>query len=107
MGAAWRVLTFPREGQEEIYGGRNYVLGAGAAQPITGVERVEGGYRLTGRTAWNSGASHAEWFTINGLLIAEGRAPERSEEHTSELPSLMRISDAVFRLKKKNNVRPT
>src|SRR3546814_17243379 len=39
-------------------------------------ERVEGGYRLTGRTAWNSGASHAEWFTINGLLIEEGRAPE-------------------------------
>src|SRR3546814_925376 len=76
MGAAWRVLTFPREGQEEIYGGRNYVLGAGAAQPITGIERVEGGYRLTGRTAWNSGASHAEWFTINGLLIEEGRAPE-------------------------------
>src|SRR3546814_5150277 len=26
----------------------------------------------------------------------------RSEEHTSELPSLMRISDAVFCLKKKN-----
>lgn len=76
MGAAWRMLTFPREGQEEIYGGRNYVLGAGAAQPITGVERVEGGYRLTGRTAWNSGASHAEWFTMNGLLIEEGRPPE-------------------------------
>lgn len=76
MGAAWRMLTFPREGQEEIYGGRNYVLGAGAAQPITGVERVEGGYRLTGRTAWNSGASHAEWFSMNGLLIEEGRPPE-------------------------------
>src|SRR3546814_5424068 len=27
----------------------------------------------------------------------------RSEEHTSELPSLMRISYAVFRLKKKKN----
>src|SRR3546814_4775601 len=27
----------------------------------------------------------------------------RSEEHTSELPSLMRISSAVFCLKKKNN----
>src|SRR3546814_5092631 len=30
-------------------------------------------------------------------------ATERSEEHTSELQSLMRISYAVFRLKKKNN----
>src|SRR3546814_10890508 len=30
---------------------------------------------------------------------------ERSEEHTSELPSLMRISYAVLCLKKKNNTR--
>src|SRR3546814_1956634 len=29
--------------------------------------------------------------------------PERSEEHTSELQSLMRISYAVYCLKKKNN----
>src|SRR3546814_6102987 len=28
---------------------------------------------------------------------------QRSEEHTSELPSLMRIPYVVFRLKKKNN----
>src|SRR3546814_4038676 len=31
------------------------------------------------------------------------RLIDRSEEHTSELQSLMRISYAVFRLKKKNN----
>src|SRR3546814_6680115 len=30
----------------------------------------------------------------------------RSEEHTSELQSLMRISYAVFCLKKKNNIAP-
>src|SRR3546814_1508367 len=34
--------------------------------------------------------------------VAEIRA-DRSEEHTSELQSLMRISYAVFCLKKKNN----
>src|SRR3546814_6379538 len=33
--------------------------------------------------------------------LAEDRAPGRSEEHTSELQSLMRISYAVFCLKKK------
>src|SRR3546814_1570928 len=33
-----------------------------------------------------------------------GREGERSEEHTSELQSLMRISYAVFCLKKKNNI---
>ena len=76
MGAAWRMLTFSRQAQEEIYGGRNYVLGAGTAQPITNVKRAEGGYVLTGRTGWNSGASHAEWFSMVGLLIEEGKAPE-------------------------------
>src|SRR3546814_7595098 len=34
---------------------------------------------------------------------AEGAAAARSEEHTSELQSLMRISYAVFCLKKKKN----
>src|SRR3546814_3461664 len=36
-----------------------------------------------------------------------GRGGRRSEEHTSELQSLMRISYAVFCLKKKNRKRQT
>src|SRR3546814_2631702 len=36
-------------------------------------------------------------------LMFDPRGTERSEEHTSELQSLMRISYAVFCLKKKNN----
>src|SRR3546814_9990872 len=43
------------------------------------------------------------------LALARGAALgggfDRSEEHTSELPSLMRISYAVFCLKKKTNNR--
>src|SRR3546814_2140853 len=38
-----------------------------------------------------------------GIRHAAGRLAQRSEEHTSELQSLMRISYAVFCLKKKNN----
>src|SRR3546814_7903813 len=37
------------------------------------------------------------------LLAAVALVPGRSEEHTSELQSLMRISYAVFCLKKKNH----
>src|SRR3546814_6306249 len=36
---------------------------------------------------------------------ADHRAGERSEEHTSELQSLMRISYAVFCLKKKTHIQ--
>src|SRR3546814_969925 len=44
-----------------------------------------------------AGVVHSE------IMLPEG-AP-RSEEHTSELQSLMRISYAVFGLKKKNSIR--
>src|SRR3546814_4513617 len=37
-------------------------------------------------------------------VIVQGLAPLRSEEHTSEIQSLMRISYAVFCLKKKKNI---
>src|SRR3546814_8068905 len=44
------------------------------------------------------------WDPLAPLDIVAG-APVRSEEHTSELPSLMRISYAVFCLKKKKHKR--
>src|SRR3546814_2005230 len=40
----------------------------------------------------------------NGFVYAPHSIFERSEEHTSELQSLMRISYAVFCLKKKNRI---
>src|SRR3546814_10278030 len=53
-------------------------------------------------------AGHPDRQGDRGNLAADRRYPERhrqrrrSEEHTSELQSLMRISYAVFCLKKKN-----
>src|SRR3546814_8688991 len=41
------------------------------------------------------------------LSLAENVSRERSEEHTSELQSLMRSSYAVFCLKKKNKAHQT
>src|SRR3546814_9701889 len=44
---------------------------------------------------------------VLGRMKASWNASARSEEHTSELQSLMRISYAVFCLKKKNNKKYT
>src|SRR3546814_14492328 len=50
-------------------------------------------------------------FRFRAAVLVPGwrpfRARQRSEEHTSELQSLMRISYAVFCLKKKINNQPT
>src|SRR3546814_7544033 len=56
--------------------------------------------RLVGEGVTTSSGDSGSW-------IQEPLSPERSEEHTSELQSLMRISYAVFCLKKKNNETPT
>src|SRR3546814_18644756 len=44
----------------------------------------------------------AEYDAVRKAREGKGQNPLRSEEHTSELQSLMRISYAVFCLKKKN-----
>src|SRR3546814_3080865 len=54
---------------------------------------------------------HRQCFSArhSGCLRQQFRAADqwRSEEHTSELQSLMRISYAVFCLKKKKNIMKT
>src|SRR3546814_2904597 len=59
----------------------------------------------------SSGIAHRQ-VDISKLLISRSDSPHircaprpRSEEHTSELQSLMRISYAVFCLKKKKNIK--
>src|SRR3546814_2701529 len=62
-----------------------------------------------GRGHWRMvsfGTGLSPWTTVSADGSAEdadGRNGERSEEHTSELQSLMRISYAVFCLKKKKH----
>src|SRR3546814_7483571 len=61
--------------------------------------------RIAGRlsqTLYRSGASEAD----QARAVTIARDALRSEEHTSELQSLMRISYAVFCLKKKNKSKP-
>src|SRR3546814_1925663 len=59
--------------------------------------------QLSSRTAAGKSAARTVDAPANGAV---GTAPlcARSEEHTSELQSLMRISYAVFCLKKKTNI---
>src|SRR3546814_4229706 len=53
---------------------------------------------------WNDDMIGDETFSHKVTLVRDWLRQNRSEEHTSELQSLMRISYAVFCLKKKKNI---
>src|SRR3546814_6718058 len=57
----------------------------------------------TGFSAYTGGGLVARIYTVTSPYAEQDLAYLRSEEHTSELQSLMRISYAVFCLKKKTN----
>src|SRR3546814_10659714 len=67
------------------------IAGAVAAHPVRGDHHSAGDHRV--------GADRRR-------SVRDAEAGLRSEEHTSELQSLMRISYAVFCLKKKNLIIP-
>src|SRR3546814_7248359 len=58
--------------------------------------------QMTRPNAWSARNGRAE-RKMMPMVICGGATLFRSEEHTSELQSLMRISYAVFCLKKKTN----
>src|SRR3546814_2708593 len=71
------------------------------AREIIG-EETRQPFGITPRTQQLAGKQQADLATQRSQRGSQFAADERSEEHTSELQSLMRISYAVFCLKKKN-----
>src|SRR3546814_2454351 len=91
--------------------GAHVIRGVLAASPsfMTGKSnwRKQGAWRIPAvfRQAWQGDTPWrcSNWHATASSSIRSPRASPRSEEHTSELQSLMRISYAVFCLKKKKN----
>src|SRR3546814_960961 len=85
-----------------------FTFGAsGASLSPSPLHAPDGAERRTRRWAtkktWHRPAASSAIMTARGTASAAKASPVRSEEHTSELQSLMRISYAVFCLKKKKN----
>src|SRR3546814_4019896 len=100
----------------EAVGGGNSIFYRGNTSPggvdIRGLDRSVDAWliedsRLTSGDAERA-ATKLDWLgKVEGALSDETNGIKRSEEHTSELQSLMRISYAVFCLKPKNYIQNT
>src|SRR3546814_6542771 len=83
------------------------ISGSGVAKPAA----ASIGARISSSSATSRAAptfgTKRQSIAFNGSAIRSSSRWTRSEEHTSELQSLMRISYAVFCLKKKNKQTQT
>ncbi len=61
----------------EVFRNGRIPRASGTVMPSGLAERVDGGYRVTGRWAFGSAIHHADWVT-SGALIAKDGAPVRS-----------------------------
>src|SRR3546814_3846907 len=109
------VCSSDLRGQRRQYQ-RKYQAGGEVEEATGGIESLRAGGDRAGREHqhWHvqrqrqqrdedAGAAHAH--RQRGHHRADQAQQRRSEEHTSELQSLMRISYAVFCLKKKNTTK--
>lgn len=61
-------VQFSERFQQEIWSKTPYFISAGSAAPPGKLERVEGGFRATGRWKWASGIMHATWANSVGIV---------------------------------------
>ncbi len=71
----------------EVFKGGRIPRASGTVFPAGLAERVEGGYRVTGRWAFGSAIHHADWVT-SGALIAKDGAPIRSADGAPQICSV-------------------
>ncbi|MFJ3140418.1 acyl-CoA dehydrogenase family protein [Streptomyces sp. NPDC086843] len=64
----WLACLFPDQAQEDVFGADPDARVTGVAAPTGIGERVPGGWRVTGRWTYNSGAPYATWAAVGALL---------------------------------------
>lgn len=60
----WIIASFPEAAQIDVWGETPDAVASSSLAPRAIAERVDGGWRLTGRFPFSSGSSHAQWAII-------------------------------------------
>ncbi|KUF16725.1 acyl-CoA dehydrogenase family protein [Streptomyces silvensis] len=88
---AWIVSLFPERAQDEVFGADPEAKVSGVLTPSATARRVEGGFRVSGRWHYASGAWHADWAVIGfpvpdatGEIVDQGIALIPAADYTVE-----------------------
>lgn len=74
----FQFAQFPIEAQDELFGDDINTIVSSSYAPTGKVERVPGGYQLSGRWSFSSGCDHATWVVLGGVVgDAQGNPQQR------------------------------
>ena len=80
----WELPLYAEQAQQDVWGKDSSVRIASTYMPVGKAEKVEGGYRFSGRWGFSSGVEHCDWIFLGALLPkADGSG---MEHHTFLLP---------------------
>jgi 3-hydroxy-9,10-secoandrosta-1,3,5(10)-triene-9,17-dione monooxygenase len=75
----WQLALFPLQAQEDVWGEDTSTQLSTSLAPTGTVERIEGGYRLSGRWSFSSGCDFCQWAVLGAVVppAHEGASPDR------------------------------
>jgi len=79
----WQLGLFPDAAQAEVWSDDDSVMVASTYAPVGSVTKVEGGYEISGRWPYSSGADHCDWVFLGGIDFSN---PEQLDMRTFLLP---------------------
>src|SRR5262245_43887454 len=78
MSSAWvlggiaahqfQIALFDVRAREDVWGSDNATLISSSYQPVGKVERVDGGFLLSGRWGFSSGCEHCDWTFLGSIV---------------------------------------
>ena len=74
----WQLALFDDKAQQDVWGENDATLISSSYMPVGKVQRVEGGYQLSGHWGFSSGSKHCDWAFLGAMVPPEkeGEAPD-------------------------------
>ncbi len=74
----WHLAIFPPQAQEDVWGEDTSVQLSTSLAPTGTVQRVDGGFRLSGRWSFSSGCDFCQWAVLGGIVpaVEQGELPD-------------------------------
>jgi 3-hydroxy-9,10-secoandrosta-1,3,5(10)-triene-9,17-dione monooxygenase len=63
---SWQLAAFPERAQQDVWGSDSTVQASSSYAPTGRIERVEGGFRVSGRWSFSSGCDFCNWVILGG-----------------------------------------